>query len=561
MTAIGSRAATRTLRRRGEAGCSARRTPRPSALAGGAAQILSLMLALATGAMPAVAGQASPPFAIPIELGAVPPEDSIALAPDGVEKALASLPSIIEETMKHSGVPGMAVAVVHGGETVFARGYGVRELGKDAPVDADTVFQLASLSKPISGTVAAIAMTKGTAGWDDKVVRFLPSFALSDPYVTANATIGDFHAHRSGLPQAAGDDLEDLGFDRATIIERLRLLPLDRFRLSYHYANFGITIGAEAVAAAAGLSFEELAEQSLFEPLGMAATSARHADFVARGNRARLHALEDGRFRPLYDRDADAQSPAGGISSNVTDLAKWLKLLLAGGRIGDREMISSEALAPMLRPQAFSAPAASPDARSSFYGYGFNVGVGANGRPVMSHSGAFILGAGTNMQIIPSADIAIVVLTNAGPVGAAETVSTTFMDIVQYGAPTRDWYSLYHPRLSAYYEPVGDLAGQAPPAAPAAAQPLAAYVGTYRNDYFGPARVDLDGNGLVLSLGPHAMRLGLTHWDGDTFALAPRGENQPYGSRSSIHFEFTGAGATSFTVDYLDTEGMGTWRR
>lgn len=222
-------------------------------------------------------------------------------------------------------------------------------------------------------------------GQDAGAVFQIASLKQRDPYVTANATIGDFYSH---LPRAAGDDLEDIGFDRRTIIERFDLLPLDRFRISYHYANFGITIGAEAVATAAGKAWGDLAEQVLFRPLDMASTSSLHTDFLARKNRVTLHALEDGRFQALHDRNPDAQSPAGGVSSNV---AEWLKVFLAGGRYGDRQLISPEALVPMMRPQAFSAPASAFAARSGFYGYGFNVGVNANGRPTMSHSGAFKL--------------------------------------------------------------------------------------------------------------------------------------------------------------------------
>ncbi len=179
-----------------------------------------------------------------------------------------------------------------------------------------------------------------------------------------------------------------------------------------------------------------------------------------------------GRFEPLYQRNADQQSPAGGVSSNVTDLAEWLKLLLADGRYRGRELISPAALLPALRAQSFSAPAGAIGMRSGFYGYGFGVSVNANGRPGIGHSGAFVLGAGTTVQILPSADLAIVVLTNGGPVGAAETISSAFMDIAQYGTVTRDWYTLLHPLLMHNYDPVGDLVGKAAPAAPAAARPL-----------------------------------------------------------------------------------------
>ncbi|MGQ3675181.1 serine hydrolase [Xanthobacter sp. TB0139] len=496
------------------------------------------------------------------ELGASPAADVMPLAPEGISKALATLPDLISDIMTRSQVPGLAVAVVHDGKTVFAQGYGVRELGKPEPVDADTVFQIASLSKPITATITATQVTAGLVGWDDKVQALLPDLHLSDPWVDAHATIGDFQAHRSGLPHAAGDDLEDMGYDRAAILKRLALLPLTPFRISYNYANFGTTIGGEAVAAAAKMSWEDLAETALYTPLGMSRTSSRHADFLQRANRATLHVWEDGRFQPLYARDPDAQSPAGGVSSSVTDLAAWLKLLLAGGQHEGREMISSVALVPMLRPEAFSGPTPSVDARSGFYGYGFNVSVGANGRPLMSHSGAFVLGAATHMQMLPSADIAIVVLTNGGPVGAAEAISAQFMDVVQYGVSTRDWYAAYHPRLMAYYEPEGDLAGKTAPADAKPAMALSDYVGTYDNAYFGPAKIVQEKDGLVMIVGPAAVRMPLRHWSGNTFAIAPNNENAPAGSLSSVTFVQDADGkARAFMVEYFNHYGQGKWTR
>jgi CubicO group peptidase (beta-lactamase class C family) len=146
------------------------------------------------------------------------------------------------------------------------------------------------------------------------VASKLPQFTLADPYVTAHVTIGDLYAHRSGLPEHAGDDLEDLGYDRAQVLERLRYLPLDPFRSSYHYTNFGVTAAAEAVAAAARVDWATLSEQVLYTPLGMSSTSSRFADFEARENRARGHQLVGGAYVARDVRQPDAQSPAGGVS-------------------------------------------------------------------------------------------------------------------------------------------------------------------------------------------------------------------------------------------------------
>ncbi|GAB2915233.1 serine hydrolase [Paralcaligenes sp. KSB-10] len=496
-----------------------------------------------------------------VDVGKTPGQDVVAMADKGLDKAIAALPEIVASILKRSGVPGAAVAVVHGGKTIFAQGFGVRQLGKPTPVDPGTVFQIASVSKSLTASVIAVEVSKGVVAWDDPVARYLPDFKLSDPYVAKHATIGDFMAHRTGLPFAAGDELEDLGYDRTQIIQRLSHLPLDPFRASYHYANFGTTIAAEAVAVAAGKKWEDLAAQALFKPLGMTSTSSRHADYLARDDRAVLHALEGGKFQPLFDRNPDEQSPAGGVSSTVLDLAKWLEFLLANGQHDGRQLATPDALRAAMSPHSFSAPAHSLDARPGFYGYGFNTGINANGRTSFSHSGAFLLGAATSYLIIPSADIGIVVLTNGSPVGAAESIGMQFMDIVQYGEPLRDWYAAYNGLMRPFFNPVGDLAGKRPPAQAQAPGALESYTGHYKNAYFGAADIKIDKQQLVLTLGPRHERIVMAHWDGDTFAVAPRSENAPEGSRSSVRFLMKDGKARGFTIEYLNQNGMATWRR
>ena len=173
-----------------------------------------------------------------------------------------------------------------------------------------------------------------------------------------------------------------------------------------------------------------------------------------------------------------------------------------------------------------------------------------------------VLGAGTNMQMLPSANVAIVVLTNGGPIGAAEAIASQFMDLVQFGETTRDWFAGYNRLLLSYYDPIGDLVGETAPANAAAARPLADYAGSYRNSYFGPAQIRAEGDALTFVLGPEgAVELPLTVWGGDTFAVAPRNENAPDGSLSSVTFTLEEGRATGFTVQYLDGHGLGTWTR
>jgi len=512
-----------------------------------------------------LAGCTGSPAATTIAVDASGAPNAAAVALPGeldalVAAAVERLPGLIEQALADSGVPGLAVAVVSGGETVYSAGFGVRELGRPEAVDADTVFQIASVSKSLTGTAIARLVSDGVLDWDTPVHELLPDLVLSDPYVTEHATIADFMSHRSGLRTGAGDELEMLGYDRDTILGRLARQPLDAFRSSYHYSNFGITIAGEAAAAAAGLPWEELVERELFAPLGMTSTSARHEDYLAAADRAAIHARIDGRFEARFQRDADAEAPAGGVSSTANDLATWMRLVLAGGEHDGEALIAPEALTPAITPQQVSGHPGAPIDRAGFYGYGFNVSDGTSGRTTIGHSGAFILGTGTNFRMIPALGIGIVVLTNGAPVGVAEGIANDFTELVELGTLTRDWVGAYADALAEDLAPTGDLLGAARPAADPPA--LDDYVGTYESDYLGRAVVERDGDGLVVRMGPDgAFAVELDPWDGDEFASTATGEEAPAGSVYSATFRRVDGAVAGLTLALFDEQGLGTLER
>ena len=361
--------------------------------------------------------------------------------PERIATALGELRKLAERTLDETGVPGMALVVVHDDRVVHLQGLGVREVGKDQPVDADTVFQLASVSKPIAATVVAGLVGDGVVDWDDPIIKHDPGFRMHDPWVTSAVTLRDMFSHRSGLPGHGGDLLEDLGYDREAILYRLRYLkPASSLRSKYAYTNFGLTEAAVAAAHAAGTNWEDLSARRLYEPLGMKSTSSRYADFVANPNRAHGHVRVDGKWIAKHQRHPDAQSPAGGVSASVRDLARWLRLQLANGRIDGKHVIDADALAETHRPQVISrAPKNPAKDRAGLYGLGWNVGYDDKGRVHWSHSGAFDLGAATAVYLLPSEDVGIAVLTNAPPVGAPEALCLSFLDLVREGEVERDW--------------------------------------------------------------------------------------------------------------------------
>lgn len=434
-----------------------------------------------------------------------------------VDDALGRIDDVVAATMRATGVPGVAVGVVHGDRTVFTKGYGVRELGKPDPIGPGTVFQIASLSKPVSSTALAALVGKGRFGWDDPVHPHLPELVFSDPYVTEHVTFADLYAHRSGLPGLTGNRLEEIGYDRAAIFERIRYVPLDPFRATYSYSNFGMTAAGEAAARVAGTTFEDLMQQELFGPAGMTSSSARSADYRARPDRATGHIRVGGSWQIGPGRDPDAQAPAGGISSTVEDLSRWIRLQLAGGELDGTRIVAEEALAETHTPHILRTPPTGPETIGAFYGLGWNVDVDHLGYVRWSHSGAFTTGAATTAVLLPELGLGVVVLTNGSPIGAAEAIADTIVDDVVRGGPTRDWTTAWAERVAPLFQPDPELAAPPPNAAPA--RDLSAYVGTCSNPYYGAFTVTAEDGQLVLHEGPGGRPFPLTHWSGDSFTI------------------------------------------
>ena len=169
-------------------------------------------------------------------------------------------------------------------------------------------------------------------------------------------------------------------------------------------------------------------------------------------------------------------------------MTHWLTMVLANGTYDGKQIVDPKALLPALTPQIVSEPARpSPRCGRGFYGYGFNVGTTSAARTQLSHSGAFELGAGTNFVILPSADVAIVALTNATPSGVPETLTAEFADLVQFGEVREDWCKLYNEAVRSRWRSRSvRWSARQPPANPAPAAPLATYVGDLRQRLLGP---------------------------------------------------------------------------
>jgi CubicO group peptidase (beta-lactamase class C family) len=212
------------------------------------------------------------------------------LEPTSVRSQLPAFEKYVVQSQARTGVPGLAIAVVTGDEVVYLKGFGVRQVGKAGMVSGDTVFQLASLSKPVASTVVAGLVGRGAVCWDDRIAALIPGFQMSVPSTTARVSVRDMLSHRSGLPEFAGDVLVDVGFSRHELMVRTRFIPLEApLGTHYAYSNVGYTIGAAAAARPTGIAWEDISRKILYTPLGMKSTSSRYTDYIAARDRAVPH--------------------------------------------------------------------------------------------------------------------------------------------------------------------------------------------------------------------------------------------------------------------------------
>lgn len=485
-----------------------------------------------------------------------------------VDQSFGKLDEIVKRAMERTGVPGISVAVVFDDQVLYQNGYGVRSTETKERVQAETVFQIASLSKPVSATIMAGLVGggkwntygKGTFAWEDPIVKYAPNVVLSDPWVTDHVTFKDLFAHRSGLPGgSAGNDLETIGYDRDTILQRLRYVPIKGFRDVYSYSNFGMTLAGDVAAKAAGSNWEDVSEQVLFDPVGMASTSMRHQDYLNQANRAELHVKIDGQWKPAFKRNPDAQAPAGGGSSNVVDLARWVRLSLKGGMLGDQPVIDKEALDATHTPVIMGRPPTPAIADpAAFYALGWDISMTPYGEVQWGHSGAFSVGASTVAKLIPSEGLGIVVLTNGVPIGVPEAIAESYFNHL-HSIPVTDDEVLasWQQRFAGVY---GERPDVSKPANPTAARPDTAYVGTYTNPYVGDIQIVAQNGKLGIVEGPNDMRFTLEHLDGDTFIYKHDPELPDYPAIVKFTVGPNGV-ATALTNSAFNATGQGALTR
>jgi CubicO group peptidase (beta-lactamase class C family) len=434
----------------------------------------------------------------------------------------AAVERMLVDALAQWRVPGLAAVIVHDDRVIFLKGFGVRELGKAAPVTPDTIFPLASCTKPFTTLALAMLADEEKLAWDDPVRRHVPFFRLADPLADGQVTLRDLVCHRTGIAP------HELLWYRAPwpLEERIRKvgrLELEKpFRTTFQYQTVMFGTAGLAAGRAAGTTWDELVQRRILDALGMKTASAHFPGAAAGLELASPHRKDEaGTVRLIPRYPLEQPDPAGTVHACVRDLAAFLRFQLGDGTWQGRRLVSAKNLAEtqtahiLLRLEGY-ARTMNPDTHFLGYGLGWIV-QDYRGKRILMHGGA-IDGFRAHFTLVPEARLGIALLNNLDGCFLNLALSNQLLDLY-YGLPARDW-SAYFLKMHADDQRYdrerarrlrAEDKGTPPPL------PLANYVGTYRDSAYGDGEIRLEAGRLSWHWG--ALVLPLEPFNGNTFLV------------------------------------------
>lgn len=465
-----------------------------------------------------------------------------------------SLDIYVARGMKEWRIPGVAVAVVKDGKVIAMKGYGVRSLGGQEPVDQNTLFMIGSNSKAFTATAITMLQEQGKLSLDDKVTKWLPTFKLDNAAAGQQAIIRDLLCHRLGFETFQGDFTywtSDL--TREQVIEKMgHVKALYPFRTKWGYTNAAFVTAGQIIPKATGTSWEDFLRKNLFTPLHMTRTVALSAEFPGTSNHADPHTIADGQLMKIPIAMIDNLAPAGSIGSSAEDLSHWVTMLLADGKYNDQQVVPSKVLHETWTPNSILGDGGALYNKGHFDLYGLGWGLAEySGRKIVSHTGG-VNGFVTSVTLVPEEKLGIIVLTNTDQNAFYEALKWELMDAF-LGNPYRGYSDVYRSFLSrreaadlAHEKTMRDSVTLSRPASLA----LSAYTGNYVNDLYGSMKVLLENGELRMRFSHHPnMYAKLESLGNDRFYAT---FSDPIFSKGVFPFKIKQGKVTGVTVKVAD---------
>ena len=455
-----------------------------------------------------------------------------------IGQLMQELEPAIVKALKDFQVPAVSLAIVSEGRLVYAKGFGWRDAENLLPASAETVYSIGSCSKAFTSFLAGTLVDEGLIRWDQRIIDIYPEFRLLDGHATLNLTMRDLMSHRSGMPQHDLMWYNSSTLTRMEVMRRLRhLQPSCDIRERYQYNNLMYLVAGFTMEHLMARPWEDLVAERILGPLGMTHTSFRVADMQAQVDFA-VPYLEkkDGALKRMTFRDISLIAPAGGINSNVVDLAKWVQLHLSGGLFGGKSLISPATMQEMHTPQMI-VPGTPETNESPIFttGLGWNI-VTYRGHYYVSHDGG-VDGFTSVIGFLPKTDLGMIVLSNKNLSTLPRYLSLQIIDRL-LDLPYNDWLQEGVDALEKTKNAKAESMKKDGLAQKMGTHPSHAiqdYAGEYSHEGYGTLTIrEKDGK---LSIFMNDLECLLDHWHYDVFVISEEAQDM-YRTREGAKISF-----------------------
>ena len=413
-----------------------------------------------------------------------------------------SLDRYIKEGMRQWDVPGLAIIIVKDGKIVLMKGYGVRDIKTNAPVDENTLFMIASNSKLFTATSLAQLEYDKKLSLDDKITKYFPSYRVYDSTTTKLLTIRDLLSHHLGTVTFQGDfTFWNSTLSRQQVMDKMKLLkPSQSFRQSFGYCNSCFLTAGQVIEKVTGKPWEDYVNDSIVKPLGMTNTYTLGAGMANLPDAATPYTDNfTGVLSRLPYDNVDNLAPAGSIVSCVKDLSHWLMLQLDSGKYNDHQILPWSVLQRTRQMQTIIRSSKSRLFPQHYYGYGLgNFQGDYAGRQIYEHTGGAD-GFVTNVCFVPEEDLGISILTNNDNQDFFEALRYQILDAylgVKYVNRSEQLYKLERPDFDTIVKNVKQMQARVKGAKPLL--DLQSYTGNYNNELYGNISITKQNNDLLV---------------------------------------------------------------
>lgn len=452
-----------------------------------------------------------------------------------------SLEKYIERGMREWNIPGLSIAIVKDGKTIYSKGFGVKEVDKPDKVDENTLFIIASNSKLFTGTSIAKLDYEKKLSLDDKVTKYIPWFKLYDSTSTKLATVKDMLTHRLGTKTFQGDfTFWNSNLPKDSIIYKMRFLkPEGEFRQNYGYCNSGFLVAGEILNKVTGITWEQYVTENMLLPIGMNNTFMNTAGIGNRNNVALPYTNSFGPLNKLPYDEIDNLGPATSMVSCVSDLTKWLQFQLDSGKVNGKQIIPWQVLQKTRDGNILTGTRKSPYYPTHFLAYGLGEFLtDYNGRQVYWHTGG-AFGFVTNVCFVPEEKLGITILTNNDNQNFFEALRYQILDAYLGVAYTNrsKFLQQFQQQDIALNESIWKRWDERVKKNTPLPIDANAFVGTYFNNLYGTMQIVNENNQLKVVLSHHPNITGkLEYIDNKNFLLT---WSHPGYGKFAVPFELT----------------------